>query len=229
MTDPLIGSLLRAVEASPQDVPLRLHLAALLLDAGRGGWRGRQRQYGATHAAVGSQAPPGVGEGGGQISLVECDERGDACGLASDEGAGELVFGKSRLGGQQDEGLVNIGGEGLGAHLVLPVQQVAARFDALDAAFVLRGLPQHAVARHGLAFLAARVADDALAVRRFHNAVAAVAGDDEAALQGGGAGRRTLAGLHETKCPPGRRASERFFAAGFITCGPFSFARGRIP
>ena len=36
MTDPLIGSLLRAVEASPQDVPLRLHLAALLLDAGRG-------------------------------------------------------------------------------------------------------------------------------------------------------------------------------------------------
>ncbi len=35
MTNPLIESLSRAVEATPADVPLRLHLAALLLDAGR--------------------------------------------------------------------------------------------------------------------------------------------------------------------------------------------------
>ncbi|MGP3969644.1 tetratricopeptide repeat protein [Streptomyces sp. 6N223] len=33
---PLIASLRRAVEAAPDDVPLRLHLARLLLDAGRG-------------------------------------------------------------------------------------------------------------------------------------------------------------------------------------------------
>ena len=31
---PLIDSLRKAVEAAPQDVPLRLHLAGLLLDAG---------------------------------------------------------------------------------------------------------------------------------------------------------------------------------------------------
>src|SRR3954466_1412632 len=35
MSDPLIASLSAAVEASPDDVPLRLHLVGLLLDAGR--------------------------------------------------------------------------------------------------------------------------------------------------------------------------------------------------
>ncbi|MEZ5097949.1 MAG: tetratricopeptide repeat protein [Nocardioides sp.] len=35
MDDPLIASLTTAVEAAPADVPLRLHLARLLLDAGR--------------------------------------------------------------------------------------------------------------------------------------------------------------------------------------------------
>src|SRR5688572_29471157 len=35
MSDPLIASLTAAVESSPDDVPLRLHLAGLLLDAGR--------------------------------------------------------------------------------------------------------------------------------------------------------------------------------------------------
>ncbi len=37
MEDPLITSLSSAVEAAPNDVPLRLHLAGLLVDAGRGG------------------------------------------------------------------------------------------------------------------------------------------------------------------------------------------------
>lgn len=36
MDDPVISSLLAAVEASPDDVPLRLHLAELLVRAGRG-------------------------------------------------------------------------------------------------------------------------------------------------------------------------------------------------
>ncbi|OZV77654.1 AAA family ATPase [Micromonospora echinospora] len=35
--DPLIASLTAAVDARPEDLPLRLHLAGLLLDAGRGG------------------------------------------------------------------------------------------------------------------------------------------------------------------------------------------------
>lgn len=36
VTDPVIDSLLRAVDAAPQDLPLRLHLAELLVRAGRG-------------------------------------------------------------------------------------------------------------------------------------------------------------------------------------------------
>ena len=35
MTDPLIESLVRAVDAQPDDMPLRRHLASLLLAAGR--------------------------------------------------------------------------------------------------------------------------------------------------------------------------------------------------
>ncbi|MBM0229742.1 tetratricopeptide repeat protein, partial [Micromonospora sp. ATA51] len=34
--DPLIDSLLAALDARPDDLPLRLHLAGLLLDSGRG-------------------------------------------------------------------------------------------------------------------------------------------------------------------------------------------------
>ena len=37
MSDALIASLTAAVTARPDDVPLRLHLAGLLLDAGRQG------------------------------------------------------------------------------------------------------------------------------------------------------------------------------------------------
>ncbi|PWU45244.1 AAA family ATPase, partial [Micromonospora sp. S4605] len=36
-SDPLIASLSAALDARPDDLPLRLHLAALLLDAGRAG------------------------------------------------------------------------------------------------------------------------------------------------------------------------------------------------
>ena len=48
----LIDSLTRAVEASPQDLPLRLHLAQMLVDAGRG-------DEAVTHCATVLQQDPG--------------------------------------------------------------------------------------------------------------------------------------------------------------------------
>ena len=70
--------------------------------------------------------------------------------------------------------LVEVGGERLGAPLVLAEQQVAARLDVLDHAFVAGRLPAHAVADDAVALLAARVAQDALALGRFDHEVAAV-------------------------------------------------------
>lgn len=51
MSNPLIDSLQRAVEASPDDVPLRLHLAELLIDEGRAG-------EAVTHCATALQHAP---------------------------------------------------------------------------------------------------------------------------------------------------------------------------
>jgi SpoVK/Ycf46/Vps4 family AAA+-type ATPase len=51
MSSPLIDSLIAAVQASPQDLPLRLHLAELLIDAGRG-------PEAVTHLAVALQQDP---------------------------------------------------------------------------------------------------------------------------------------------------------------------------
>jgi hypothetical protein len=47
----------------------------------------------------------------------------------------------------------------------------------------LRALPQHAVAHHGLAFFAARVADDFAPIGRFNPNVATVARDHQAGVQ----------------------------------------------
>lgn len=52
MTNPLIESLLRALAAAPDDVPLRLHVAELLVMDGRGG-------EAVSHCAVALQADPG--------------------------------------------------------------------------------------------------------------------------------------------------------------------------
>jgi SpoVK/Ycf46/Vps4 family AAA+-type ATPase len=51
MSSPLIDSLIAAVQASPQDLPLRLHLAELLIGAGRG-------PEAVTHLAVALQQDP---------------------------------------------------------------------------------------------------------------------------------------------------------------------------
>ena len=55
MSDPLIESMIAAVHASPQDLPLRLHLAQLLIAAGRG-------PEAVSHLAVALQQDPGHAE-----------------------------------------------------------------------------------------------------------------------------------------------------------------------
>ncbi|MFD3466950.1 AAA family ATPase [Streptomyces sp. NPDC058682] len=53
---PLIGSLRTAVAAAPADVPLRLHLAELLLDAGHGGAAVAEAAFALSHAPGDPQA-----------------------------------------------------------------------------------------------------------------------------------------------------------------------------
>jgi len=76
-----------------------------------------------------------------------------------------------------------VGGKRLGADLVLPVKQVAPGLHLLDGAFVFAGLPQHLVAHHRLALLAARVADQSPAIGCFDPHVAAMAGHDQARFE----------------------------------------------
>ena len=59
-----------------------------------------------------------------------------------------------------------------GADFVLAVEQVLALHHPLDRALVAGGLPHHAVTDHRLAFFASWVADAALAVGAFHQAMA---------------------------------------------------------
>src|SRR5205085_1879026 len=68
----------------------------------------------------------------------------------------------------------------LRADLVLAVEQVAPLLHAGDHAFVTGALPAHEVADDGLIPLALRVTQDARAIGRFHQAVAAMAGDHAA-------------------------------------------------
>ena len=73
----------------------------------------------------------------------------------------------------------------------MPVEQVAALFDLHDQAFAAalqRGLPQHAVAHDGFTLLATGMADQAAALFVFDDDVAAVGGDDQAALALAGVG-----------------------------------------
>ena len=63
----------------------------------------------------------------------------------------------------------------------------------LDHAFVARGLPAHAVADHAVALLPARVADEALALGRFDDVVAAVAGHNQSDVERDGLAQRQAA------------------------------------
>src|SRR6478735_6823414 len=74
---------------------------------------------------------------------------------ACDQRARQLRFAEHRLGGDDDEQLVDVGGERLGLPLVLAVEQIGSRQDGVDDAFVARSLPAHPVADDGVALLAA--------------------------------------------------------------------------
>src|SRR5207245_579455 len=94
------------------------------------------------------------------------------------------------------------GGKGLGAHLVLPVKQVAARLNFFNRAFILRGQPLDAVANHGLAFLATRVADETFAGWRFNEHMAAKPGHHQTRL-----GARDLHGPSPSRFAQASKAS----------------------
>ena len=97
-----------------------------------------------------------------------------------DQRARELRLAEHRLGRDDDEQLVDVGGERLRLPLVLAVEQVGARQDRVDHAFVARRLPADAIADDGVALLAARVAEDARAVVALDQQAPAVPRNDPA-------------------------------------------------
>jgi hypothetical protein len=133
-------------------------------------------------SAIGRQLAPGALEGLDQVALVERDDRRDALGLRRDQRARQLVLGELGLGRDQDQHLVQVGGEGLGADLVLPVEEVA------------RGSTSSMVPSSSVACQRTRSPTTAWLflprgwqmrrspVGRFDQAVAPVAGDDEAVV-----------------------------------------------
>ncbi len=126
-----------------------------------------------------------------QVALVEDDARRDRGVGGGDQRARELRLAEHRLGGDDDEQLVDVGGERLGLPLVAPIEERRARQDLLDHALVAGALPAHAVADDRFAALAARVAEHARAVRTLDDEPAAVTGDDPArALRDASRGRR---------------------------------------
>jgi hypothetical protein len=117
---------------------------------------------------------------GGHVGLVQKHRGGDAGALGGDQRARELRFAEHGRAGHHHEDLVEVGGERLGAPFVLAKQQVAPRLHVLDDAFVAGHHPAHAIAHHRIALLAARMADEALSLRRLDEVVPAVARDHEA-------------------------------------------------
>ena len=143
------------------------------------------------NAAIGLQPLPCHGKRLFQIVLVERDDGGNARIFCSDQGARQLAFREHGLCRNHDQYLIEVGSKRLGANFILAVEQVAAFQHFFNRAFLAlpggRGLPQHTVTDDRLAFLAARVANAALAIGRFNDAVTAMATYDQA-LRGGFSG-----------------------------------------
>jgi len=105
--------------------------------------------------------------------------------------ARQLRLAERRTGRHQHQKLIEVAGERLGLPLVLAEQQVAARLDMFDDAFIAADLPADPIADDAIALLAARMAGDAAPFRCLDHVVPAVARDDEAdvELDGGAHGR----------------------------------------
>jgi len=122
-----------------------------------------------------------------QVDFVEQDRGLDAGLFGRNQGAAELAFAEAGIRGHHDQQAIQVGSERLGAHLVLPVQQVAPRLDALDHALgglFVGGLPAHLVADDAVAFLAAGLAQHRVVVAGLHQVVATVTSDHQPDAQG---------------------------------------------
>ena len=117
----------------------------------------------------------------GQVALVEDDQRLDFLAFGGEQSARDQFVGECRLAGDDDDDLVDVGGDMLLADLVGAVEQAGARPDGLDHALVIRGaLDVDAVAAGDLAALAAREAGQQAAVGKLDDVLAAMGGDDAA-------------------------------------------------
>ena len=117
----------------------------------------------------------------GQVALVEDDQRRNVLAFGGEQSAGDQFVGKGRFGGDDDDDLVDVGGDQFLADLIGAVEQAAARLDGLDDTLIVRcALNVDAVAAGDLAFLAAREAGQSGAVGQFDHILPAVGGDDPA-------------------------------------------------
>ena len=129
------------------------------------------------HRDVGPKAQLGGGEGR-QVTLVQDDAAGNAGRLGRDKRARHLRLAEHRLGRDDEQQLVDVGGERLRLPGVLPIQQVAACQRRFDHPFIAGALPANEIADHAFALLAARVAQHTLPTRRLDDDMPAMAGYD---------------------------------------------------
>ena len=117
----------------------------------------------------------------GKVALVEDDQRLDLLAFGGEQGARHQFVGERRLAGDDDDDLVDIGGDVLLADFVGAVEQAGAREDGLDHPLVIRGaLDVDAVATGDVAALAAREAGQQDAVGKLDDVLATMGGDDAA-------------------------------------------------
>ena len=137
----------------------------------------RELEHLHAHRAVGLQALAGL-HGTGLVDLVQADQRRDAGAFGGDQRTRQLRFAEHRFAGHQQQDLVQIGGKGLGAPVVLTEQQVAPFLDCFDHAFVAGALPAHQVADHQVGLAPAQVALHTSAFGGLDEGMPAVRGHD---------------------------------------------------
>jgi hypothetical protein len=121
---------------------------------------------------------------GGQVALVEHDQRGDVLRFGGHEAAGDQIVGKARLGGDDDDDLADIRGDQFLFPLVRAVKQAGTRHDLVDHALV-RAAQVHldAVAAGNFAALGTGVAQGFAAIAQSHHVLATKRGDDSTGLR----------------------------------------------
>ena len=140
---------------------------------------GGEFDHGIAEAAEHRDTLAGLGQAFAQVGLVEQDQRLDFLAFRSEQGAGDQFVGEARFGGDDDDQLVDVGGDQLLADFIGAVKQAGARQDGLDHTLVVgAALDLHPVATGDLAFLAPREAGEQAAIGKFDNILPAMGGDD---------------------------------------------------